>query len=118
MAPPQARRPAGWIVYLIVGAGAISAYYALPRAGVGQAVVLTVLNGTAAVTAFRAATRTHGQTRVVWVALGVTSERRGRNVVYRLADDRVEALLRLAESLAEPNCDHLASCQRIGPDWI
>ena len=52
-----------------------------------------------------------------WCRL-VTSERRGRNVVYRLADDRVEALLRLAESLAEPNCDHLASCQRIGPDWI
>ena len=72
MAPHTARRPAGWIVYLTAGVGAILAYYALPRAGVGQAVVLTVLNGTAAVAAYRAATRTHGQTRVVWVALGVS----------------------------------------------
>jgi diguanylate cyclase len=72
MAPPPARRPAGWIVYLTAGVGAILAYYALPTAGVGQAVVLTVLNGTAAVAAFRAATRTHGQTRVVWVALGAS----------------------------------------------
>lgn len=52
-----------------------------------------------------------------WCRL-VTSERRGRNVVYRIADDRVGSLLRIARSLAEPNCDHLASCQRIGPDWI
>ena len=72
MASPPARRPAGWIVYLTAGVGAILAYYALPTAGVGQAVVLTVLNGTAAVAAYRAATRTHGQTRVVWVALGVS----------------------------------------------
>ena len=57
-------------MYLIAGLGAILAYYTPPRAGVGQAVLLTVLNGTAAVAAFRAAARTHGQTRVVWVALG------------------------------------------------
>lgn len=48
----------------------------------------------------------------------VESERRGRTVVYRIADDRARQLLELAASLAEPNCDHLASCQRIGPDWI
>ena len=46
------------------------------------------------------------------------SERRGRTVIYRIADDRVASLLELAASLAEPNCDHLASCRRIGPDWI
>jgi DNA-binding transcriptional ArsR family regulator len=46
------------------------------------------------------------------------SERRGRTVVYRIADERVAELVGLAASLAEPNCDHLASCQRIGPDWI
>jgi DNA-binding transcriptional ArsR family regulator len=46
------------------------------------------------------------------------SERRGRTVVYRVADERVSQILALAASLAEPNCDHLASCKRIGPDWI
>jgi ArsR family transcriptional regulator, cadmium/lead-responsive transcriptional repressor len=46
------------------------------------------------------------------------SERRGRSVVYRVADERVEQVLSLASSLAEPNCDHLESCTRIGPDWI
>jgi DNA-binding transcriptional ArsR family regulator len=46
------------------------------------------------------------------------AERRGRSVVYRIADERIGALLGLAATLAEPTCDHLASCQRIGPDWI
>jgi ArsR family transcriptional regulator len=46
------------------------------------------------------------------------SERRGRTVVYRIADERVRDLLALASLLAEPNCDHLESCTRIGPDWI
>lgn len=31
---------------------------------------------------------------------------------------RVSSILELAASLAEPDCDHLASCKRIGPDWI
>jgi DNA-binding transcriptional ArsR family regulator len=48
----------------------------------------------------------------------VESERRGRAVVYRVADARVSRVIELASSLAEPNCDHLASCKRIGPDWI
>ena len=48
----------------------------------------------------------------------VESERLGRTVAYRIADERVAALIDLAVSLAEPNCDHLASCKRIGPDWI
>jgi DNA-binding transcriptional ArsR family regulator len=48
----------------------------------------------------------------------VESERRGRTIVYRVADERVSRVLELATSLAEPNCDHLASCERIGPDWI
>jgi DNA-binding transcriptional ArsR family regulator len=52
-----------------------------------------------------------------WCRL-VESERRGRTVVYRVADERVARVLELAASLAEPNCDHLASCKRIGPDWI
>jgi diguanylate cyclase (GGDEF)-like protein len=72
MTPVTARRPAGWIVYLTAGVGAILVYYLLPKAGVGQAVLLTVLNGTASVAAYRAAARAHGRTRVVWVALGVS----------------------------------------------
>jgi hypothetical protein len=72
MTASKARHPAGWIIYLSLGIGAILAYYALPTAGVGQAVVLTLLNGTAALSAYRAAARTHGHTRVVWVALGIS----------------------------------------------
>jgi DNA-binding transcriptional ArsR family regulator len=52
-----------------------------------------------------------------WCRL-VESERRGRTIAYRAADERVSSILDLAASLAEPNCDHLASCKRIGPDWI
>ena len=48
----------------------------------------------------------------------VENERTGRSVVYRIADERVALVLELGSSLAEPNCDHLASCKRIGPDWI
>ena len=48
----------------------------------------------------------------------VESERRGRTVVYRISDERVTSVLELAASLTEPNCDHLASCKRIGPEWI
>ena len=48
----------------------------------------------------------------------VESERVGRTVVYRVADERVSRILELSVSLAEPNRDHLASCTRIGPDWI
>ncbi len=46
------------------------------------------------------------------------SERRGRNVVYRLTDPRVREILEKAGELATEYCDHLASCRRIGPDWI
>jgi len=48
----------------------------------------------------------------------VESERRGRTVVYRIADERLARVLDLAASLAEPTSAHLASCTRIGPDWI
>jgi diguanylate cyclase (GGDEF)-like protein len=68
----KARRPASWVVYLSLGVGAICAYYALPRAGVGQAVLLTLLNGTAAVAGLRAARRTRGYNRVIWLALGLS----------------------------------------------
>jgi DNA-binding transcriptional ArsR family regulator len=48
----------------------------------------------------------------------VDSERRGRTVIYRISDERVAGVLELTSALAEPNCDHLASCKRIGPEWI
>jgi ArsR family transcriptional regulator len=48
----------------------------------------------------------------------VDPEPRGRSVVYRIADERVAGLLELAVSLADPYHEHLASCTRIGPDWI
>jgi DNA-binding transcriptional ArsR family regulator len=46
------------------------------------------------------------------------SERRGRRVIYRAADPRMAALLAAARPLIEENIGHLASCRRIGPDWI
>ncbi|MGH2657477.1 MAG: ArsR/SmtB family transcription factor [Actinomycetota bacterium] len=46
------------------------------------------------------------------------SERRGRNVVYRVTDPRIRGFLKDAGELAAEHCDHLASCRRIGPDWI
>jgi len=47
-----------------------------------------------------------------------TSERRGREVLYRVSDARVRDVLKLSRQLSEDHCDHLTSCTRIGPDWI
>ena len=52
-----------------------------------------------------------------WCGLA-TSERRGREVVYRIPDPRVRRMLDLSRVLSEENSEHLASCRRIGPDWI
>ncbi len=46
------------------------------------------------------------------------ADRRGRTVVYRVLDPRVAGLLGLAADLAAEHCEYLASCRRIGPDWI
>ncbi|MBI3648636.1 MAG: winged helix-turn-helix transcriptional regulator [Actinobacteria bacterium] len=46
------------------------------------------------------------------------AERRGRQVVYRIADPGVRDLMRMARSLVGEHRDHLATCRRIGPDWI
>lgn len=51
-----------------------------------------------------------------WCRL-VESERKGRWIIYRIADARVADLLVRAAELAEPHGDYLASCSRIGPDW-
>ncbi len=52
-----------------------------------------------------------------WCGLA-TSERRGREVVYRITDPRVRQLLDLSRALDKERSEHLASCTRIGPDWI
>jgi DNA-binding transcriptional ArsR family regulator len=48
----------------------------------------------------------------------VSTERRGKEIVYRLALDGLDAVMnRAAESLA-PVAERLATCTRIGPDWV
>ena len=48
----------------------------------------------------------------------VETERAGRQVTYRVADRRVRRVLEHGRQLAEDHCEHLASCRRIGPDWV
>ena len=44
----------------------------------------------------------------------VEARREGRTVYNRIADEKVEAMLELAESLMADNADHVAACCRIG----
>lgn len=46
-----------------------------------------------------------------------TSQKRGRNVVYSLADRGVLGLLEHAREVASPRATHLAGCTRLGPAW-
>lgn len=48
----------------------------------------------------------------------VTAERDGRNVSYSLTDPAVLGLVEFAARVAAPNAEHLASCTRIGPEWV
>lgn len=48
----------------------------------------------------------------------VEDERQGRSVVYRIADPTVADVVALGQQLAGGHCEHLATCGRIGPDWI
>jgi DNA-binding transcriptional ArsR family regulator len=43
----------------------------------------------------------------------VESRREFRTVYYRVADERVLSMLRLARSLLEDNAEHVAACRRI-----
>ena len=48
----------------------------------------------------------------------VTTERRGKEIVYRLALVGLDAVMgRAAEAMA-PIAERLATCTRIGPDWM
>lgn len=46
----------------------------------------------------------------------VKTRREGRNVYYRLADDRVRALLRIAQELVADHAQDLLSCAVVSPD--
>lgn len=48
----------------------------------------------------------------------VEAERRGRSLTYSICDRRVAGLLATTRQMATDHCDHLASCTRIGPDWV
>lgn len=48
----------------------------------------------------------------------VDTERRGRQVIYRIDDPALSDVVGVARQLIEGKVDHLARCQRIGPDWI
>ena len=48
----------------------------------------------------------------------VTSERRGKEVVYRLALQGLDSVVNDATESLSPIAERLASCTRIGPDWV
>ena len=48
----------------------------------------------------------------------VTTERRGKEVVYTLALRGLDRIADQAESALEPIAERLATCTRIGPDWV
>jgi DNA-binding transcriptional ArsR family regulator len=48
----------------------------------------------------------------------VETERRGREIFYRLKLAGLEGLLARAAEVSEPECERLAGCTRVGPDWI
>jgi DNA-binding transcriptional ArsR family regulator len=43
----------------------------------------------------------------------VTAERRGRSVIYRIADDRVRGILELIRAVVASNAQRIAECVRI-----
>jgi diguanylate cyclase (GGDEF)-like protein len=72
--PPAVRTtsatfPRAWAVYAALSAVVIGLYYLLPSGGAAQAVVLDLVNAAAAAVILRAALRSRGSTRIVWVAL-------------------------------------------------
>ncbi|SRR5712691_849216 len=48
----------------------------------------------------------------------VNTERRGKEVVYSLALRGLDQIAARAESVLEPIAERLATCTRIGPDWV
>lgn len=54
---------------------------------------------------------------LAWCGL-VTADKVGRTVAYTVTDSAAPALLELANRVAQPHAQHLASYTRIGPDWV
>jgi DNA-binding transcriptional ArsR family regulator len=48
----------------------------------------------------------------------VTTERRGKEIVYRLALSGLDQVLDDASAALAPLAQRLATCTRIGPDWV
>ena len=48
----------------------------------------------------------------------VATERRGKEVVYRLALDGLDGVLGRSAAVMAPLAEQLATCTRIGPAWI
>lgn len=48
----------------------------------------------------------------------VRADRHGRHIVYTIADPSLRQVLDIAEDLIADNADHLATCKRIGPEWM
>ena len=48
----------------------------------------------------------------------VTVEGRGREMVYQLAIPGMSALLAHALDVAAPEAEYLATCTRVGPEWV
>ncbi len=48
----------------------------------------------------------------------VNTERRGKEIVYSLALRGLDRIAARAESVLEPIAERLATCTRIGPDWV
>lgn len=48
----------------------------------------------------------------------VSTERQGKEVVYRLAFNGLGGVLDGAAEALTPIADRLATCTRIGPDWV
>jgi diguanylate cyclase (GGDEF)-like protein len=61
-----------WMLYAALGTAAILVYYMLPKAGLGQALLLTSANASAVVAAMCAALRASRLNRVVWIALAAS----------------------------------------------
>ena len=48
----------------------------------------------------------------------VSTERRGKEVVYRLALNGLDGIVDRASEAMTPIAERLATCTRIGPDWV
>lgn len=48
----------------------------------------------------------------------VTTDRRGKEIFYRLALGGVDRILEQAGIALDPIAERLASCTRIGPEWV